>query len=188
MNSKQEIKINKIKIGKIPEGWKRVTFNEVININPIRELKKGTKAKYVSMADLEPFQRKVSNFIIKEFKSGSKFKNKDTLFARITPCLENGKTSFVDFLEDNEVGFGSTEFIVLSAKSEITDSKFVYYLSITPEIRKIAIKSMTGTSGRQRVENEIFKKIKINLPSIQVQKSIVKILSDLDSKINSINK
>src|SRR3990167_1625155 len=135
------------------------------------------------MIDIEPFKRKISNFSIKEFKGGSKFRNKDTLFARITPCLENGKTAFVDILYNGEIGFGSTEFIVLSAKEEKTDSYFVYYLSRSPEIRKVAIKSMTGTSGRQRVENEVFDTIIINLPPVSEQSSIAKILSDLDSKI-----
>ena len=163
--------------------WEEAVFSEAIDVNPKRELKKGQSAKCVSMIDIEPFKRKISNFSIKEFKGGSKFRNKDTLFARITPCLENGKTAFVDILDNGEIGFGSTEFIVLSAKEEKTDSYFVYYLSRSPEIRKVAIKSMTGTSGRQRVENEVFDTIIINLPPVSEQSSIAKILSDLDSKI-----
>ncbi len=170
-------------IGMIPEDWEEVVFSEAIEVNPKRELKKGTKTKFVSMIDLEPFKRKISNFSIKEFNSGTKFKNKDILFARITPCLENGKIAFVDFLEDDEVGFGSTEFIVLSAKEGKTDSDFVFYVSRTPEVRQLAIKSMSGTSGRQRVENEVFDKIIIKLPRVPEQHAIAKILSDLDSKI-----
>jgi type I restriction enzyme S subunit len=167
----------------IPEDWEEVVLSEVIDINPKRELKKGTKAKFVSMADLVPMQRKIHNITIKEFKGGSKFKNNDTLFARITPCLENGKTAFVDFLGKEEIGFGSTEFIVLSAKEAKTDADFVYYLSRTSEVRKIAIKSMSGTSGRQRVENEVFDTIILNLPQLPEQSAIAKILSSLDSKI-----
>jgi len=181
---KRKTKFKQTEIG----DWEEAVFSEAIEVNPKRELKKGQTAKFVSMADIEPFKRKISNFITKEFKSGSKFQNKDILFARITPCLENGKTAFIDFLKDNEIGFGSTEFIILSSKKEKTDPYFVYYLSRTPEVRKIAIKSMTGTSGRQRVENEVFDTILINLPSIQEQQSIAKILSDLDSKIELNNK
>ena len=84
--------------------------------------------------------------------------------ARITPCLENGKTAFVDILEENELGFGSTEFIVLSGKENVTLSKFVYYLCISSLIRQLAIDSMTGTTGRQRVPNDFFDLIKIPLP------------------------
>ncbi len=167
----------------IPEEWEEVIFSEAITVNPKRELTKGIKTKFVSMADILPFQRKITNFIIKEFKSGSKFQNNDTLFARITPCLENGKTAFVDILDYVEIGFGSTEFIVLSAKKEKTEPYFVYYLSRSPEIRKAAIKSMTGTSGRQRVENKVFDSVIINLPSLIEQSAIAKILSDLDAKI-----
>jgi type I restriction enzyme S subunit len=176
-------KFKETKIGMIPDDWEEVVFSEAIDVNPKRELKKGTIAKFVGMVDIEPFQRKITKFIIKEFKGGTKFHHKDTLFARITPCLENGKTAFVDFLKDDEVGFGSTEFIVLSSKKGKTDADFVYYLSRTPEVRKIAIKSMTGTSGRQRVENEIFNTIIINLPPLSEQTVIAKILSDLDEKI-----
>ncbi|MCX8015476.1 MAG: restriction endonuclease subunit S [candidate division WOR-3 bacterium] len=183
MMHRQQTKFKQTEIGMIPEDWKRVVFSEVIDVNPYRELKQGSRAKYVSMAALTPFSRKIFNVYIKEYKGGTKFKKNDTLFARITPCLENGKTAFVDFLTEGEVGFGSTEFIVLSSKENITDPCFVYYLSRTPEIRMYAIKSMTGTSGRQRVENDIFDSIIIRLPKLTEQKAIAKILSDLDAKI-----
>ncbi|MEO0074842.1 MAG: restriction endonuclease subunit S, partial [candidate division WOR-3 bacterium] len=179
----QHTKFKQTEIGMIPEDWEEVVFSKVIDVNPYRELKKGSRAKYVSMDALEPFSRKIYNITIKEYKGGTKFKKNDTLFARITPCLENGKIAFVDFLTEGEVGFGSTEFIVLSAKENLTDPYFVYYLSRTPEIRKIAIKSMTGTSGRQRVENDIFDSIIVRIPNISEQTAIAKILSDLDAKI-----
>jgi len=180
---KRETKFKQTEIGMIPEDWEEVIFSKVVAINPKRNLKKGESAKFVSMADIQPFTRKISNFIIKEFKSGSKFRNGDTLFARITPCLENGKTAFVDILNEGEVGFGSTEFIVLSAKENKTDPSFVYYLLRSPEVRSVAIKSMTGTSGRQRVENDVFDSIIMKIPPLPEQSAIAKILSDLDSKI-----
>ncbi|MFH7819159.1 restriction endonuclease subunit S [Neobacillus thermocopriae] len=170
--------------------WREVKFSDVVEMNPRLTLKKGTLAKKISMQDLKEFNRKIQSFELTKFTSGSKFQNGDTLLARITPCLENGKTAFVDILEDDEVAFGSTEFIVLRAKEGITDSKFVYYLSITPEFRNIAIKSMTGSSGRQRVQNSVLENTLITIPSLAEQKQISNVLSILDEKIeinNNIN-
>ncbi len=82
----QNTKFKQIEIGMIPEEWEEVVFSEVAEVNPKRYLKKGQIAKFISMADIVPFQRKITNFVNKEFKGGSKFKNGDTLFARITPC------------------------------------------------------------------------------------------------------
>ena len=167
----------------IPEDWEELKLSEAIEINPKRELKKGVSAKKVPMDCLSPFKKKIQSFEISKFSGGSKFINGDTIMARITPCLENGKTAFVDILRADEVGFGSTEFIVLSGKKEKTTNDFVYYLSISPQLRKEAIKSMTGTSGRQRVQNDLFEDIEIIIPPINEQSAIAKILSDLDSKI-----
>lgn len=171
--------------------WKEVSFSDVIQINPSYPLRKKEVAPKVSMADLEPFTRKVVKFEMVEYTGGSKFKNGDTLLARITPCLENGKTAYVNILKKDEVGFGSTEFIVLREKEGVTDDKFVYYLAISPEFRNIAIKSMTGTSGRQRAQVDVISKWKFKLPPINEQVEIGHLLSTLDDKIelnNAINK
>ncbi len=176
-------KLKQIEIDDMPNGWQEHILSEVITVNPQRDLKKGSLVKFVSMADLNAFDKEIRGGVFREFSGGSKFINGDTLMARITPCLENGKTVFVDILEENEVAGGSTEFIVLSGKEGKTINEFVYYLTISPEIRQKVIQSMTGTSGRQRVENDIFKKIIINLPAIDEQYAITKILSDLDTKI-----
>ena len=176
---------------KISEEWEELSLSEAIEVSPKRELKKGTQAKFISMADLKEFNKKIQGFITKEFAGGSKFINEDTLMARITPCLENGKTAFVDILEKQEIGSGSTEFIVLAAKENKTIPEFVYYLAMSPEIRAQAIQSMTGSSGRQRVESDVFDKILVNIPGIPEQHVIAKILSDLDEKIklnHQINK
>jgi len=95
---------------------KEYNFSDAIDIGPTRSLSKGDSAKHVAMKDLKGFTKKITNFEIKEYKGGSKFKNDDILMARITPCLENGKTAFVDILDEGEIAFGSTEFIVFSAK------------------------------------------------------------------------
>ncbi|MDD3940619.1 MAG: restriction endonuclease subunit S, partial [Candidatus Pacebacteria bacterium] len=166
-----------------PKEWRFFPLAKAIDFNPKRELEKGRHSKFISMADVQVFTKKISTFSVKKFSSGKKFKNGDTIMARITPCLENGKTSFIDFLGEGEIAAGSTEFIVLSGKKDVSDSNFVYYLSISPSIRSMAIKTMTGTSGRQRVDNEKFANLIIALPSIIEQKQIAEILSSLDDKI-----
>lgn len=163
--------------------WKEFTLDEFLTINPRESIKKGALAKKVPMDILGEFKRNISDFSEEEFKGGTKFRNGDTLLARITPCLQNGKTAFVDILEDDEVGFGSTEYIVLREKENISDAKFIFYLSISPQLRNISIQSMTGSSGRQRVQTDVLKNHVFNLPPIQEQKRIAHILGTLDDKI-----
>ena len=159
-----------------------------IQFNPKIQLKKGTNAKKVDMDKLTPFTRKITGYIDADFTGGSKFTNGDTLLARITPCLENGKTAYVDVLEDKEIGFGSTEFIVLRAIEGISAPLFIYYLAVSPDFREIAIASMTGTSGRQRVDVKALKQLEINLPPIEEQRRIAQILGALDDKIELLQK
>ena len=108
--------------------------------------------------------------------------------ARITPCLENGKTAFVDVLSEGEVGFGSTEFIVMRARPGISDPQFVYYLSTSPDFRNIAIKSMVGSSGRQRVQQGVLDELELSVPSLPEQQKIGAFLALLDEKIALNNK
>ncbi|PNT93642.1 restriction endonuclease subunit S [Clostridium thermosuccinogenes] len=171
--------------------WREVRIGEVISFNPSESLKKGEIVKKIAMEQLEPFTRKIANYELSQFTGGSKFRNGDTLLARITPCLENGKTAYVNILDDNEVAFGSTEFIVMRKKEKITDDMFVYYLAISPDFRNKAIQSMTGTSGRQRVQQDVLQSHKIILPPLHEQKAIAATLSVLDDMIelnNQINK
>lgn len=179
----KQAKFKQIETGKIPEDWEELILSKVVDINPQRFFNKGVSAKCVSMSDLKEFTKKITDYNVRKYKGGSRFQNNDTLMARITPCLENGKTAFVDFLDTDEIGFGSTEFMILSAKDGKTIPQYVYYLATSPEIRRQAIKSMTGTSGRQRVDYEAFRNITVRLPSIPEQRTIAKILSDLDEKI-----
>lgn len=163
---------------------------DIAEINPKESLKKGTIAKKVAMEQLQPFCRDIHNYTIESFKGGTKFRNGDTIMARITPCLENGKTAKVSILNDSEVGFGSTEYIVFRAKKEISDEDYLYYLICSPLVRDIAIKSMVGSSGRQRVQIDVVKNIEIELPSIDEQKKISFLLRSIDDKIelnNAIN-
>lgn len=147
-------------------------------------------AKKVPMDKLQPFCRDIPEFILEEYKGGAKFRNGDTIMARITPCLENGKISKVSILDDDEVGFGSTEYIVFRAIEDVSDADFLYYLIRSPLVRNQAIKSMVGSSGRQRVQTDVVADLDIELPNIKVQRKIGSILRALDDKIalnNEIN-
>lgn len=166
--------------------FKKQQIQNIADFNPREQLAKGALAKSVPMAMLKEFQRQITGYEIKAFNGGAKFRNGDTLLAKITPCLENGKTAFVDILDDGEVAFGSTEFIVLRAKNE-TNPEFLYYFSISPDFRKRAIECMEGTSGRQRVNENTLKTLELPIPEPQTQQSIAAILSALDKKI-ALNK
>lgn len=169
-------------------NWRCVTFSEVIDVNNYPSAEKGEEYRSIGMSDISRDKRKIQDWDWKEYTySRPRFKNGQTLMARITPCLENGKTAFVDILDDQEIAVGSTEFIVLSA-TDRTLPKFVYYTARRPEIRQFAIKRMTGTSGRQRVPLDIFDNKEIKIPPLKEQKKIVKILDSLDSKIEVNNK
>ena len=161
----------------------RDILKNIIQINPTERLAKGTLAKKVPMEYLQPFTRAISSYETAEYSGGSKFRNGDTLMARITPCLENGKTAYVSILDDGEVGFGSTEYIVFRNIEGVTDSKFVYYFVTSPWFREIAIKSMVGSSGRQRVQQSVLENLEVTLPPLDEQRRIAGILGSLDDKI-----
>lgn len=160
----------------------KVKLGKVIQLNPREQISKGKVAKKIAMDNLEPYTRKVSGYDLDIYKGGTKFRNKDTLLARITPCLENGKTAYVNILDDNEVAFGSTEYFVLRAKKELIDPLYLYYLSISRKFRTVAIKSMTGTSGRQRVQKDSILNYEFDLPQMEEQKRIAKMIGCLDDK------
>lgn len=166
-----------------PDDWVDTTLGEIAEINPRETIKKGVLAKAIAMDKLASFDKKITGFELKEFKGGCKFKNGDTLLARITPCLENGKTAYVDILEEDEVGFGSTEYIVIREKEKLSNKQFLFYLSTSPYFRKVAIKCMTGTSGRQRVQTDVLTNKIFIIPPLSEQKSIAKLLSSFDEKI-----
>ena len=165
-------------------------LEDIIEFNPTETLKKGTVSKKIPMDKLGVFSKYINSFDIEKYNGGMKFRNGDTLLARITPCLENGKTSKVTILDEEEVGFGSTEYIVMRSKQNISDEDFIFYLAISPKFREIAIKSMTGTSGRQRVQLDVVKNTEMLIPSYEEQIKIGKVLSSIDKRIelnNQIN-
>ena len=167
--------------------WKAFKLSDFIHINPKVALRSGVQYSFVEMKDLNEGQKYVLPSQEKKLKGGARFNDYDTLFARITPCLQNGKICQVMGLKDSN-GFGSTEFLVFRGVEDISDSNFIYYLSRYDVVRKFAEQNMVGTSGRQRVSKEAFDKIKLQLPSLAEQKLIAEILSSLDDKIELTNK
>lgn len=154
-------------LGEIPKGWKVRPMPESIEVNPTRQLKKGAVAPHLDMANVPTNSSRAHTVVLREFASGSKFINGDTLLARITPCLENGKTAFVDFLSNDQIGWGSTEFIVLRPKGHLP-VELAYFLCRHPDFRAFAIAQMAGTSGRQRVPNDCFANYLLTVPSQEV--------------------
>ncbi len=146
----------------VPAGWQRAPSPKAIEINPQTKLSQNDENWYVEMADLPTDSMVIQNAVMRDGRSGSKFQNGDTLLARITPCLENGKTGFVNFMAPGETGRGSTEFIVL--RSRRLTPEFVYCLARTYHFRENAIKSMIGSSGRQRVQESCFEKFMVWVP------------------------
>jgi type I restriction enzyme, S subunit len=140
-----------------------VPLPEAIEVNPPRPLRKGEVAPYLDMANMPTRSARALEVVDREFGSGMRFKNGDTLVARITPCLENGKTCFVDFLNDGQIAWGSTEYIVLRPKSPLPP-EFAYFLARTDEFRAFMISNMTGTTGRQRVPAECLSNFKVAVP------------------------
>ena len=162
--------------------WLEKRMDEIADFNPRESIQKGATAKKIAMDKLQPFCRDVPGYEMEAFSGGTKFRNGDTIMARITPCLENGKTAKVDVLDEEEVGFGSTEYIVFRAK-EGNDPDFIYYLVTSPVVREPAIKSMVGSSGRQRVQTDVVQGLKVRVPDLEGQQTIASVLKTLDDKI-----
>ena len=171
-------------------NWTTKKLSEIAYINPRESIGKGVVAKKVPMDKLQSFCRDVPEFVFEEYKGGAKFRNDDTIMARITPCLENGKIAKVSIFDNDEIGFGSTEYIVFRAIDGVSDADFLYYLICSPLVRNPAIKSMVGSSGRQRVQTDVVANLDIELPPIEEQRKIGGLLKTFDDKIklnNEIN-
>jgi type I restriction enzyme S subunit len=150
-------------LGEIPKGWLVRPLPSAILVNPPRPLRKGDVAPYLEMANM-PTQGHTPDFVTnRPFGSGMRFAKGDTLIARITPCLENGKTAFVDFLQEDEIGWGSTEYIILRPKPPLPE-EFAYCLARSEAFREFAIQSMTGSSGRQRVPADSLQHFLLPIP------------------------
>ena len=120
--------------------WKEYRLGDFMEFNPKESIKKGTVARKITMDLLVPHSRDIYDYVYEPYSGGAKFRNGDTIMARITPCLENGKHAFISLLDDGEVAYGSTEYFVMRGKEGISDNRFVYYLTHTPEFKATAIK------------------------------------------------
>jgi type I restriction enzyme S subunit len=179
--------LDETEFGSVPKGWVMTSLANAFDINPQRPLKKGIRAPYLDMASLSTRGHCVEAPIEREMGSGSKFRNGDTLMARITPCLENGKSAFVDFLLDDQIGWGSTEFLVLRPKKPLPDY-FAYLLCRHPPFREYAIQSMSGTSGRQRVQNDVLGRYMLAVPDENVAFAFTQIVETLRQGITANHK
>ena len=164
----------------------RMTLHEAFHLNPKVSLSKGTVAPFVDMATLRPFTRDVRATVKKTYSGGTKFCNGDVLMARITPSLENGKTSIYRAVPGfTGPAFGSTEFIVIRGREGVSDSLFAYYIFTSDKVREYAISSMNGSSGRQRVQPDSLATFQFDLPPLDEQRAIAATLGALDDKIES---
>lgn len=165
-------------------NWQSTNMGEAFQINPTRNVAYGTRSAFVPMDALSENRRTIARIDEREFTgSGMKFQDGDTLVARITPCLENGKTAYVSGLPHGAIAHGSTEYIVITGKPGVSDDLFAYYLARSNAFRTYAISQMEGTSGRQRVSSEAIKRYEVELPPLHIQRSIAQILGELDDKI-----
>ena len=169
-------------------GRVKAPLIDYIEVNPRETIIKGSMAKKIGIDKLRTFCRDILQYELSKYAGGVKFRNGDTIMARITPCLENGKIAMVNILDENEVGFGSTEYIVFRAKAGLTIPDFVYYLVCSSFVRNPAIKSMVGSSGRQRVQTAVVENLEIDFPSLFEQVKIASILKSIDDKIAINNK
>ncbi|TYQ29369.1 restriction endonuclease subunit S [Pseudanabaena sp. UWO311] len=147
----------------IPAGWEIGCVSDLFEINPSETLSKGNISAYIDMSAIPTSGFMTGEIQYKPFNGGMKFRNGDVVIARITPCLENGKTGLITLLKDNEIGFGSTEFIVLRGKNRSLSS-FAACLSRSTSFRNFAISNMTGTSGRKRVDAKAIERFSIPIP------------------------
>jgi type I restriction enzyme S subunit len=161
------------------------TLSKWVEFNPRVELERGQEYPFVGMERLKPGSRYVESNEVRAFSGGgARFKFGDTLFARITPCLENGKIAQFAGPPDS-CGFGSTEFFVFRARVGLADPSFIYYLSHTDLVRKTALNSMVGASGRQRADIAALRDLAIDLPEPDVQERIGGLLSRYDDLITA---
>lgn len=168
------------------DDWEEVNLCDIADINPVYKLSKGAIAPYLEMSNVSSTTFNPLRWTTREFTSGMKFQNGDTLLARITPCLENGKTCFVTFLKENETGWGSTEYIVIRMKKPFHPF-LSYIIAKDKDFRVFAIGTMTGSSGRQRAQADVFKEYKFIIPPVQVIDELNRQLAAiiLKMKINS---
>jgi type I restriction enzyme S subunit len=168
----------------LPEGWRLGCVSDLVEFNPRETLRKGAEAPYLDMKALPTSGPRADAPVMREFTSGTKFRRGDVLLARITPCLENGKSALVDNLPEDSVGWGSTEFIVMRGQNGAS-SGLVYCLVRFEEFRDCAVQSMVGSSGRQRVQQERLENFGIAIPPVGVLDGFASLTDTMFAKVSS---
>jgi type I restriction enzyme, S subunit len=179
----------------IPNGWKWVKLSDIIQVNPpkikLREIPEDQICSFLPMSGVSDILGKITQLQEREYSKVKKgytfFLNKDILFAKITPCMENGKTAIADNLI-NGFGFGSTEFHVLRAREEVNE-KLIYHLVRSKKFRFEAKNAMTGAVGQQRVPKKFIEDYSFPLPPKSEQDEIVRILNTTlksEEKVNEL--
>ena len=170
----------------VPDGWDVKPVSAVVKINPRDKVEPRTPMPYASMGDLSLTSMFFSFSETRTDGSGTKFRNNDVLFPRITPSVENGKRGFVMNLAEEQVGLGSTEFIVMREK--ILSAEYIYFLTCLPELRKHAELSMTGASGRQRVQEDCFDYFLVKVPDKNTLSKFASLIRPFFQQIKSLCK
>ena len=163
-------------------------FGDKVCCNPTVKLKRQESYPVIDIDKITPGYKTVRSVESVEYtgQGGAKFQDHDVLFARITPCLENGKMAIAD--TEGQNGIGSTELFVFRGIDGVSDTDYIYYLLCMKHIRQLAANSMTGASGRQRADLEFIKRIQWVFPDIETQKKISSVLSAYDNLIEVNNK
>ena len=171
----------------MPNDWQQMVYTDAIAVNPRVHLAKGRSYSFLDMASVDTSARCALATELRLFTGGgSRFAPGDTLLARITPCLENGKIA--RYCGPGKEAHGSTEFIVIRGRDNVTDSGYAYYLTKWEGVCGYAISQMTGTSGRQRVPTESLSNLIVPVPPLPEQRRIAHILGTLDDKIENNRK
>ena len=172
-------------LGMIPEGWRVGKLGNIAYINPSRTLQKGSKATYLDMKNMPTIGPFPLSWDVKEYNGGMRFMNGDTIMARITPCLENGKVAYVNFLQNQEIAFGSTEYIIMSPKNNLF-SEYLYFLCRNSSFINYATKNMNGSSGRQRVSGDTISNYDMIIAPKEIYKEVEPIFKDIMCHIKSL--
>lgn len=168
--------------------WKNWELQQFMAFDPPTPPPEGGEAVRIAMEDLASNGRKIRTWRRAGYTGGARFRRGDTLVARITPCLENGKIGYVDMLAEGETGFGTREFLVLRAIEGVSDPRFVFYLAFGREFRDLCEQLMQGSSGRQRVETDELRTCVLRLPDLETQRAIAEVLWQLDDKIDLVTR
>lgn len=171
-------------LGLVPTAWPITRADDLIDFDPQTFVAKNGDKVFVPMGSLSTSSMVISDWIKRSGNAGSKFQNNDTLLARITPCLENGKTGFVDFLNDGEAAFGSTEYIVMRGRS--APPTFVYLLARSERFRATAIRSMGGADGRQRVRSEALQQFLLASPPSNLLKRFDALVEPMFQQVRTL--